>query len=82
MAARVYAAALGLASFCKQVIIYMLFLSLFVKNIRSKTSYTRQNLREIGLHIGSVDFTVHLYPAFSLLMCGLSFPKWPTYGYG
>lgn len=59
MAAHVYAAAFGLASFGKLVIICTLIFSLFVQNICTNPLYSRQDLLDIGLHVGSLDIPIN-----------------------
>ena len=56
MAARIVREALCLTGFCKVVLIYLFFVSLFAKNCLAYTSYSRQELLDIG-SCNSVNFT-------------------------
>ena len=55
-AARIVRDALCLTVFCKVVLIYLFFVSLFAKNCLAYTSYSRQELLDIG-SCNSVNFT-------------------------
>ena len=55
VAAHVYAAAFGLASVGKLDIICTLIFSLFIQNICTNPLYSRQDILDIGVHVGSLD---------------------------